>query len=39
MMVAEGEGLLAIDESTGTCNKRFAKRRIPSAHEPLDVSD
>jgi fructose-bisphosphate aldolase class I len=21
MMVAEGKGLLAIDESTGTCNK------------------
>ena len=24
-MVADGKGLLAIDESTGTCNKRFAK--------------
>ena len=25
MMVADGKGLLAIDESTGSCNKRFAK--------------
>lgn len=24
-MVADGKGLLAIDESTGTCNKRFAQ--------------
>jgi fructose-bisphosphate aldolase class I len=28
-MVADGKGLLAIDESTGTCNKRFAKWGIP----------
>ncbi len=27
-MVANGKGLLAIDESTGTCNKRFATRGI-----------
>ena len=28
MMVADGKGLLAIDESTGTCNKRFAELGI-----------
>ncbi len=28
-MVAPGKGILAIDESTGTCNKRFAKLGIP----------
>ena len=28
-LVAEGRGLLAMDESTGTCNKRFAKLGIP----------
>jgi fructose-bisphosphate aldolase class I len=28
-MVANGKGLLAIDESTGTCNKRFAQWGIP----------
>jgi fructose-bisphosphate aldolase class I len=29
MMVAGGKGLLAIDESTGTCNKRFTRYGIP----------
>jgi len=33
MMVADGKGLLAIDESTGTCNKRFAKWAIPQTAE------
>lgn len=33
MMVANGKGLLAIDESTGTCNKRFAKWQIPQTAE------
>ncbi len=33
MMVADGKGLLAIDESTGTCNKRFAKLDIPQTAE------
>ncbi len=28
-LVADGRGLLAMDESTGTCNKRFAKAGIP----------
>ena len=28
-MVAEGKGILAIDESNGTCNKRFEKLGIP----------
>jgi hypothetical protein len=33
MMVADGKGLLAIDESTATCNKRFAKWEIPQTAE------
>jgi len=33
IMVADGKGLLAIDESTGTCNKRFAKWAIPQTAE------
>jgi len=33
MMVADGKGLIAIDESTGTCNKRFAKWDIPLTPE------
>jgi fructose-bisphosphate aldolase class I len=33
MMVADGKGLIAIDESTGTCNKRFAKWGIPLTPE------
>ena len=28
-LVAGDRGLLAMDESTGTCNKRFAKLGIP----------
>jgi fructose-bisphosphate aldolase class I len=33
MMVANGKGLIAIDESTTTCNKRFAKWEIPQTAE------
>jgi fructose-bisphosphate aldolase class I len=33
MMVADGKGLLAIDESTGTCNQRFAQWDIPLTPE------
>jgi fructose-bisphosphate aldolase class I len=33
MIVADGKGLLAIDESTMTCNKRFAKWGIPQDAE------
>ena len=33
VMVADGKGLIAIDESTGTCNKRFAKWDIPLTAE------
>ncbi len=33
MMVANGKGLLAIDESTGTCDNRFAKWGIPQNAE------
>jgi fructose-bisphosphate aldolase class I len=32
-MVADDKGLLAIDESTGTCDKRFAKLGIPQTEE------
>ena len=32
-MVAPGKGLLAMDESTPTCNKRFEKLGIPPTHE------
>ena len=32
-MVADGKGLIAIDESTGTCNKRFAQWGIPQTAE------
>jgi fructose-bisphosphate aldolase, class I len=32
-IVADGKGLIAIDESTGTCNKRFAKWGIPQSAE------
>lgn len=32
-MVADGKGLLAMDESNGTCNKRFAKLGIPETAE------
>ena len=33
MMIADGKGLIAIDESTGTCDKRFAKWNIPQTAE------
>jgi fructose-bisphosphate aldolase, class I len=32
-MVAEGKGLLAMDESTPTCNQRFEKAGIPQTEE------
>ena len=32
-MMADGKGLLAMDESTGTCNKRFAGTGIPQTEE------
>jgi fructose-bisphosphate aldolase class I len=32
-MIADGKGLIAIDESTGTCNKRFAQWGIPQTAE------
>lgn len=32
-MVADGKGLLAMDESTGTCNQRFAGAAIPQTEE------
>ena len=32
-LVADGKGLLAMDESTGTCNKRFAAAGIPQTVE------
>lgn len=32
-MVLEGKGLLAMDESTGTCNQRFEKVGIPTTEE------
>lgn len=32
-MVAEGKGLLAMDESNPTCNRRFAKAEIPQNEE------
>lgn len=33
LLVADHKGLLAIDESIGTCNKRFAKIGIPQTEE------
>jgi len=33
VLVADGKGLLAMDESTPTCNKRFAKLGIPQTVE------
>jgi fructose-bisphosphate aldolase class I len=33
LMVVDGKGLLAIDESIGTCDKRFAQWRIPQTAE------
>ena len=32
-LVADDKGLLAMDESTPTCNKRFAKLKIPQTEE------
>jgi fructose-bisphosphate aldolase class I len=32
-MVAKGKGILAMDESNGTCNKRFGKLGIPTTLE------
>lgn len=32
-LVARGKGILAIDESNGTCNKRFAQLSIPTTEE------
>jgi fructose-bisphosphate aldolase class I len=32
-LVADGKGLLAMDESNGTCNKRFAAAGIPETQE------
>jgi fructose-bisphosphate aldolase class I len=32
-MVAPGKGILAADESTGTCNKRFAALNIPQTED------
>ncbi|AFY38621.1 fructose-bisphosphate aldolase [[Leptolyngbya] sp. PCC 7376] len=32
-MVAKGKGILAMDESNGTCNKRFQKLGIPATEE------
>jgi len=32
-LVGGDKGLLAMDESTGTCNKRFARRGIPQTEE------
>ena len=32
-MMAEGKGILAMDESNGTCNKRFAQLGIPTTEE------
>ncbi|HEY1942379.1 MAG TPA: class I fructose-bisphosphate aldolase [Roseiarcus sp.] len=32
-LVADGKGLLAMDESTGTCNKRFASVGVPQTVE------
>lgn len=32
-MVARGKGVLAMDESNGTCNKRFQKLGIPATEE------
>ncbi len=33
LLVADDKGLLAIDESTSTCNKRFASLSIPQTEE------
>jgi fructose-bisphosphate aldolase, class I len=33
LLLAAGKGILAMDESTGTCNKRFEKVGIPTTEE------
>jgi fructose-bisphosphate aldolase class I len=33
LMLADHKGLLAMDESNGTCDKRFAKAGIPQTEE------
>jgi fructose-bisphosphate aldolase class I len=33
LLVADDKGLLAMDESNPTCNKRFAKQGIPQTEE------
>jgi fructose-bisphosphate aldolase, class I len=33
VLVADGKGLLAMDESNGTCNRRFAAAGIPQTEE------
>ena len=37
-MVAEDKGLLAMDESTPTCNKRFEKWGSPRLRRPACLS-
>ena len=37
-MIADDKGLLAIDESHPTCNKRFAKHGIPQSREIFSSS-
>ena len=32
-LMADDKGLLAMDESNSTCNKRFAKLRIPQSED------
>ena len=34
-MIAEGKGILAMDKSNGTCNKRFAQLGIVTTEENL----
>ncbi|MDB9495274.1 fructose-bisphosphate aldolase [Spirulina major CS-329] len=38
MLVADDKGLLAMDESNPTCNKRFAQMGIPQTAVPAAVS-
>ena len=33
LLVADDKGLLAMDESNPSCNKRFAKQGIPNTEE------
>ena len=34
LLLADHKGLLAMDESNGTCNKRFAAAGIPQTRTP-----